>query len=58
MVTANQTHVRRAQEQFQAFRGKWTDTYGIACVKNRIATFPPDCPQGNLKRRQIAVDIR
>ena len=40
------------------FRGKWTDTYGIACVKNRIATFPPDCPHGNLKRRQIAVDIR
>ena len=57
MVTANQTHVRRAQEQFQAFRGKWTNTYGIACVKNRIGIFLFNCPQGNLKCRQITVDI-
>ena len=47
-----------AQEQFQAFCRKWANTYGIACVKNRIDTFPPNCPQANLKRRQIAVDIR
>ena len=57
MIAANQIHARRAQQQFQAFCRKWADAYGVACVKNRIGTLAPNCSQGNLKCRQIAVDI-
>ncbi len=57
MIAANQIHARRAQQQFQAFCWKWADAYGIACVKNRVSTLLPNCSQGNLKCRQIAVDI-
>ena len=57
MITANQIHARCAQQQFQAFCRKWADPYGVACVKNRIGTLEPNCFQGNLKCRQIAVDI-
>ena len=57
MITANQIHARRAQQQFQAFCGKWADAYGVACVKNRVDTLAPNCSQGNLKCGQVAVDI-
>ena len=57
MITANQIHARRAQQQFQAFCRKWAYAYGIACVKNRVSTLLPNCSQSNLKCRQIAVDI-
>ena len=45
MITANQIHARRAQQQFQAFCRKWADAYCIACVKNRVGTLLPNCSQ-------------